>query len=339
MNRHRLRHRISIVRVAQGSQARERLITQTSYYFVLRAEEKLLRRHAEIEEKIKQLKRSLDQSSLSDEKRWSILTQIWNLKFSPIAMIAGPWYSEVNDGNKQERNQNKIRSMTTTSANTCIVDGCGPLFQGYSIFGKSIGNWVETSFFVELINGEFCWRMVQTNIKEQIDDSEESHDMTRPQRLASHLFGIDKDSLSHFQNCRVPPFVLLDLGYRTHTRSLNLPTNGCFVSKTPHVSEWSVNAGGILWKKSKKRSISASNLYRKLLLAYLRSSSDSLVNCLISSEHIQTSQRRLRPFYSEFTTASWKATTQKHLRSSFFWSFLSNSSDVGNKDHPYGGIN
>jgi len=196
----------------------------------------------------------------------------------------------------------------------------------------------QTVFIAQYDEGETQWRAIYVWITGTIHINQRILDV-KNQQTSICLGGIDKDSLSHFQNCPLPPIVLANLCNYTQNNFVNLLAKGCFVSFTQYTSAHELLQGGFVWKELRRLLKDALGLCKKPLPTYLIDLSGYSVNCPISLKSILRTQNKPCQFCSAFRDASWNATTPRHSNSSFSCLFLSNSVDVRNEHLPYGGVN
>lgn len=274
--------------IENSRKVREILGNHVSWTAVERVEETLRKRQALIEKKRRELKhRLLDQHSLSDRERLSIIVEILDLDRSRVEVVTA-----------------RITDL------------------GFAVYPETISS--DWFFVAEYTDYGILWRAIQTHTAQYWDEDSNLAPATREEaKQSDFLMGIDKDSLSHFQNCPVPPFLSTTSWNHTQNRFTKMLTNGCFVSITPRNSDLTASLGGIIWKESKKRCINAVEHYIKFPAKHLMGLSSSFTDFVTSSESTQRLQRKPYQLYSKSTDTSLKAGTLKRSNNSFFCSFLS----------------
>jgi len=294
---------VTIAGEVANSEARENLVRQVSWSLAVRAEEALRKQRAELEEKIKQLRRSLDLPFLPDEVRDSVITKIKELESSPV--------------------------VTVLSRSVDVIDGEHRVICCCPSEAESVLS--EVIFISEYVRDEIHWRVIQVSVKMRTDFNQPVP-CTKPSiALSFSCIVFDKDSLSHFQNCRVPPPTTAEICNRTQGRFVKLLTKGCFVGITQYITEPRSYKGGLEWTESRKRRMNVSESYKELLLTYPRNLKSSFAGCTTSLKNTRKSRRERYQSYSDFIAISLRAITLKHLASSFFYLFSSHSGNVINK--------
>ena len=294
---------VTIAGEVANSEARENLVKQVSWSLAVRVEEALHKRHGKLEEKIKQLRHSLDLPFLPDEKRDSIIAQIKELESSPVVTVLP-------------------RSVDVFDDEHRLICCCP---------SKAEGVWSEAIIIAEYVRDEIYWRAIQVSGKRG-DDFNQPVPCSKPYIVPSFSYIVfEKDSLSHFQNCRVPPPTTAKICSRTQKRFVKLLTKGCFVGITKYITQPRSYEGGLEWTESRKRRMNVSKSYKEPLLTYPRNLKSSFAGCTTSSKNTRKSRREPYQSYSDFIAISLRATTLKRLASSFFYLFLSHSGNVRNK--------
>jgi len=294
-----------------NSEARAKLVKlHGSWFAAEKVEETLRKRRAEVEEEIKQLKLSLELPFLREDVRDSITARISVLENSPLV--------EVLSGNYDDLLESKNPAIFLSYAPECVCH--------------------QTIFIAEYLKDNVHWRAVQVCIKSRTDFNQ-SFPCTKPSMAPScPLIGFNKDSLSHFQNCRVPPPTTTRTCSRTQNRFAKLLTKGCFVGIPQHIILPRSYEGGLKWTESRKRWTNVSEPYKELLLIYPRNSKISFAGCTTSSKNTRKSQKEPYQSYSDFIATSLKAIMLKHSASSFSCLFLSHSKNGRNEDSLVGEI-
>jgi hypothetical protein len=194
-------------------------------------------------------------------------------------------------------------------------------------FASTMLDWV---FIAEDTEDNVCWRAIQIEIQPK---KETNRNMLNAVQLGRKMSdqcprGIDRDSLSHFQNCRLPP------GSTGGTPSLfqSQLAIGCLASVVSTMFTKS-EPGGIKWKESRKRWKKASKPYGRLQKVCLGNSSSVSIFCQTSSGIIQISQRGYCQLFSGSKAVSLRATMQKRSGSSFFCLFSSGLGEKRNRDY------
>lgn len=292
--------------------AREYLYRLTSRSLVPKVESALIKRRAEIEKEIEQKKLSLALPFLLDGVRESLNAEVEKLESSPVIAIL--------------------------SEKVGFIEGANQfIYWSSSSKATSVGS--ETIFIVEFVKHKFYWRAIQITIKTHADFIK-YEPYTEPSiALLDATVVFDKDSLSHFLNCPVPPPRTAKIRSRTQFGFQKLPTKGCLVGNPRHITEVKSLEGDSECTKLKKQWMSVSGLYRERHLIYPRNLKNSIADCTISSRNTQKSRRKHCQYYSEFRDISLKAIMRRHLANSFCCSFLSHLGNVRNKNSFSGEMN
>ncbi len=221
-----------------GPEAREALARQLSWSAVCKAEEKMRREVTKIQEEIDQLKRILAQSSTTSFARLSVEARIRELE------------------NKLERKSLYVlatslkRTNNSRSRRPHFRDQEGEPDDSNSASDQTVDSLLSDIFFAHYVEGHTYWRAVHVRItrSNQIESERTESSSTKVQGSFIHF---SKDALSHFQNCPLPPLVLVSPISRTHERNINLLAKGCFACSSPYIHEPNLSGGHIAWKKPK----------------------------------------------------------------------------------------
>lgn len=323
--------RTSILREVTGSEAREELGNLSSHSFVIIEEKELRNRVTQVQREIEQLKIFLELPFISDETRDSAISKMKELE-NTLALVSNhiaavlptpmteDWILPILkklEGSKDEREKS-------------VRDEFAHCKRPRYLF--------QTVFVARYVEDETQWRAIHVCITGTIHVYQRTLEVAN-QQTSICLIGFDPDSLSHFQNCPLPPIVLANLYSCTQNKFMNLLAKGCFVSIIPHTSAQELFQGGLVWKRLGRSLKDALGLYKKPLPTCLVDLSGYSINCPISSKSIRRTQKKPCQFCLAFRDALWNANTPRHSNSSFSCLFLSNSVGVRNKHLPYGGVN
>ncbi len=240
-----------------------------------RIEEMLHERQSKIKREVEQVKVNLENDNLTEEIRRNLQDKLQILEASPVSehiWLSSTTLLEGVDWIKDEENEVSTETNLTancfifsTSYDDCLRSSVATLVQPYQ----------EWLFVGEYTNdNKIEWRAepfeISSNFK-SIDIS--SHVLPRRQKPNDQCpRGIDKDSVSHFQNCPIPPGITSTAQIITHIQPNDMLTkNGCLASITPTVTN-EQQTGGIEWTDTKTESNNASISYRKLQVSCQRKS-------------------------------------------------------------------
>jgi hypothetical protein len=189
---------------------------------------------------------------------------------------------------------------------------------------------LDLVFIAEGIEDDVCWRAIQIEIQPKKETNGTILDAVLHGRKMPDQCprGIDRDSLSHFQNCRLPP------GSTGGTPSvfqsqLAIECLASVVSTMFTISQ----PGGIKWKESRERWKKASKLYGRLQKVCLGSSLSFSIFYQTSSGSIQISLRGYCQLFSESKAVSLRATMPKRSVSSSFCLFSLGPGEKRNRDY------
>jgi len=277
----------------------------SNYYsrsMVNKAEEILIERQKKLQETIERLKTDLENLNLSKEKRYEIFERIIFLEGSTIReYFSLPIAAALHDCGlftscKTELSVDVDRTNTLTITPEYFTFNNEDCFlSSDSIAPSSASTWL---FVGEYVEETVQWRAVSFEVLKKISKGSDFQDIIplsqKPKDQCPR--GIDEDSLSHFQNCPIPPgFVMPNSEISTQIGPYDMLANGCSVSITLNISNSGSQIGGIKWKNSKKLSKEASEPYVKLQTKYLGNSISSSTCYQSFSVNIRNSWRKSYP--------------------------------------------
>lgn len=291
---------ITIVDEISGSEAREALAKQRSWLVVNKTEKKLRSEATELQEKIDQLKRLLDQPFISPFVRDSVNARVRELE------------SEL---------RRKSSYVWTTSLKSTYA---------YVHSEPTKNTFLRGIFIAHYVEGSTHWRAIQVRITRASHVENEDIITRLPQTLDS-IIGINKDSLSHFQNCPLPPLTPVNPINRTQERHINLLTKGCFVRSSPYIRESNPSGGNVVWKTPRRSLTSALGPCEEPPPQNPVGSLNCSTSYFNFSKNIQTMCQKPCQSYSDFTEVFLRETMQRHsisyISSSFLSGFLEKSED------------
>jgi hypothetical protein len=324
--------------------AREILGASSSWSDIIRVEEELRSRRNKLQKEVLPLEYSLKYLDLSEQKRREISERIESLSRSHVfefvwlrLSVATSGFGQfVLDENALTKNTDeKDRWKNTHSQHQREFEECS---LERSFTNNVTRDWV---FVAEETENSIQWRAVQYEILKKPNRENNAPSTTSSQRLIDQCpRGIDEDSLSHFQNCPLPPdLVAPDAKTSTQIESHNLLMGGCSVSINLNIFEQTSQNGGIEWKKSKKRWKKVSESYARLQMKYLGNLKNSFTFYQTLRKITQIFPRRYCQLFSKCKVVSQKAIMMKHSGCSSFYSFLLEFNEKRNRDVHKGELN
>jgi len=289
---------VSVVYEASSFEARETLGRHTSQKFVLQKEEELSYRYSEIQKEIEDLRNRLNDPNLSNEEQDLVKTEIRRLENFSVSVTFPNFVFWSLGGSRPRR-------MTP--------DG-----------------FFEAVFLVRVIEGETRWRGIQLVAKQKDITYYVSCIIPQQPIPPSHIAGIGGDSMSHFQNCRVPPKISCYRSECTQNESSNLLVDGCSASNKPHILKSISNSRGKEWKEFEESSGTASIPYGRLPSNCLEELTSCSMNSITFLGKTQKWLRKPCQSYLASTIVSNKENSWKPLGSSFSYSFLLGSNEARN---------
>lgn len=308
-----------------------------SWSTVTEVEEMLGERQKQLRDLIEQLRTDLENVNLSEEKRREIFERIMILEKSSISEYFSLPIADTLDTlldsacvrpSETELNADVSRTNTLTAVPRYFTfDDNDGLSRSASVASPT-STWL---FVGEYVEDGVQWRAVSYEVLKRIKKDSDFPDIMPPSQKPEDQCprGIDEDSLSHFQNCPMPPgSVMPNSETSTQFESHYVLMNGCSVSITLNISNSASQIGGMKWKKSKKQLRGVSGLCVKPQMRYLGDSIRSSTCYQSFSVNIRNSWRKpYLPFWASRLLSS--AVIMPRLSANF--AFYSYSSDCDGK--------
>lgn len=235
------------------------------------AEESLLKQQTELESEIDKLRCSLTDSSLSENEREPIRCKLERLESLPPTF-----------------------SVALPAKLVRIRFGC---------YGFDLSNPEKAEPKTETIlvavhrDHEIHWRALQCYVEQKEETDQHWFDLVEPETVPVGPMldsdDIDDDGLSHFQGCKVAPFIQTHVSAYTHMESTNLLVCGCLISMPKIDSNQMLHGGGDIWTNSERRLIDVSESYETFRLMSRANSSGYLEFSDFIDNHQECSEKAL----------------------------------------------